>query len=123
MTFRDDATHEEMHDQKAQVDIILDAAWLIYQARDFYQKNQGQQIPHEVWDELCEQVDFDEHYERSAKIGQNSLEGLENTIIPAIAAISLGVSTEQLSETLEHHDVCAVFFPAMPFLQSSGRGL
>ena len=100
---------DDTQDQ-AIADDSADVAWLIYQARDFYLKNPGQQIPHEVWDNLCEQVDFDEHYERSAKIGQNYQQGLENNIIPSIAAISLGVSTEQVAKTLEHHEVCADFF-------------
>lgn len=122
MTYQGDTSGEESHDEEAQGEIILDVAWLIHQARGFYLKNPGLQMPYEDWDNLCEQVDFDEHYERSAKIGQNYLQGLENNIIPAIAAISLGVSTEQLAKTLEHHEVCADFFLRCLFSNNQVEG-
>jgi hypothetical protein len=97
---------DDSHDEETGPDV----AWLIGQAREFYLKHPGEQIPPRVWYDLCEQVDFDYHYDRTAKIGQNYLQGLEDKIIPAIAAISLGVPTEQLAKTLEHHEVPADFF-------------
>jgi hypothetical protein len=93
---------------------IEDVNNLLHFAKKWYRENPGTQIPVDTWDKMVDAVE-ETRIPWGVYDGNRGVERVTGRLIPALAGISLGVSTEALHGILHHHgalveDLCVSTF-------------
>jgi hypothetical protein len=76
--------------------------WLFRLAIEWYKDHPGQQIPHALWDEHTQASEKNED-KKVIYFREHAVKKFDYDMIPALAAITLGVPPEQLLAVLKHH--------------------
>jgi hypothetical protein len=85
---------------------IEDVTHLLQFAQKWYREKPGTQIPFDIWGEMVDAVE-EQRISWGVYDGDSGVERVNGRLIPALAAISLGVSTEALHDILMHHEAIA----------------
>jgi hypothetical protein len=81
---------------------------LFYLTLDWYSKRPNQPIPLDMWDAMADR--FGHGYEKVIRIGNRQIADVATNLIPVLAAINAGVSSQALMETIKYHQVDAHIF-------------
>lgn len=82
---------------------IEDVNHLLHFAQKWYREKPGTQIPFDLWDEMVDAVE-EKRISWGVYDGDRGVERICGRLIPALAGISLGMSTEALHDILMHHE-------------------
>ena len=83
-------------------DKTKDITHLFYLAFDWYKAHPGEQIPLAIWEEKADDYGIlaDEWL---IKVGNREIINIQTTIIPAVAAINLGLQSHEIMAIIQHH--------------------
>jgi hypothetical protein len=93
-----------------------DITHLFHLAVDWYSVNPGKQIPLDLWD-----ANADEYGNMADEwvitVGNRIIKNIQTTVIPVLAAINLGYSSEQVLAVIKHHGMDSIDFLGCSYLR------